>query len=175
MSFVINPYAFERVNLVQNGDFSNISGMGVTGGGWYNNTPPSWLTQSTARDSGFSVLLSGGQYRANLNTLSQTVSPTLPNFYPLYQEIASLPFERTYTAAWTISSLNNNSYFLGAALFASSLGTAPLVIYSSPFDNATRTVSMTTNPVPANTVIIIAFWQASYTAPGITNVQLYAD
>lgn len=179
MSFIIDPYRFQRTNLIQNGDFSNVSGMGVTGGGWYNGVPPMWSTESNIANAGYSVLLLEGKYYANLNTLSVTegTSTTTTKFQPLYQEIAALPIQTTLTATWTIRSLNGYSYTMGAAFYVGAWNSNNnfVAAYTSPFDANTRTVSLVTSNFPANTLITFAMWQASNTAPGVTDLTIYAD
>jgi hypothetical protein len=173
MSLLINPYSLTRVNLVQNGDFKNVSGMPQSGP-WYGGVPPLWTSIAAGSTSGFTVLNNGGVFYANLQTLSETNSPTAPNFRPLYQVIAPIPYTRIFVATWSVVSLTGSNYFNGAAIYPNSLSDTPLVLYSSPFDNQSRTVSMSAS-VPANTLTLLAFWQAAGTAPGITNVTLYAD
>lgn len=173
MSLLINPYSLTRVNLVKNGDFKNVSGMPQSGP-WYGGVPPLWQSISASSGSPFTVLNNSGTFYANLNTLSETNSPTAPNFRPLYQVIAPIPYTRTFLATWSIISLNGSNYFNGAGIYPNNLSATPLVIYASPFDNQSRTASMSVS-VPANTSTILAFWQAAGTAPGITNVTLYAD
>jgi hypothetical protein len=178
MSFIIDPYRFQRTNLIQNGDFSNVSGMGVTGGGWYNGVPPMWSTQSNVANAGYSVLLLEGKYYANLNTLSVTEGiTTTTKFQPLYQESAALPIQTTLTATWTIRSLNGYSYTMGAAFYVGAWNPNNnfVAVYTSPFDANTRTVSLVTSNFPANTLITFAMWQAGNTAPGVTDLTIYAD
>lgn len=179
MSLIIDSYRFQRTNLIQNGDFSNVSGMGVTGGGWYNGVPPMWSTESNIANAGYSVLLLEGKYYANLNTLSVTEGTVdvTTKFQPLYQEMSALPIQRTLTATWTIRSLNGYSYTMGAAFYEGSYN--PLnnfvAVYTSPFDANTRTVTLVASNFPANTLITFAMWQVGNTAPGVTDLTIYAD
>lgn len=42
----LTPAAFAAVSI-NNGNFSNVSGMTNAGGGWYHGTPPSWSISGT--------------------------------------------------------------------------------------------------------------------------------
>jgi hypothetical protein len=165
------------VNLVQNGKFSDISGMGVTGGGWYNNIPPMWATDSEIANGGYSVLLLEGKYYANLNTLSVTEGTNFvtTKFLPLYQEIAPRPTQRTLTATWTIRSLNGFPYHMGAAFYEGKLALNNFVaVYNSPLDANTRIVSLVARNFPANTLITFAMWQSGTNAPGVSDLTIYS-
>jgi hypothetical protein len=170
MSFVINPYFFQNVNVVKNGDFSNVSGMGVTGGGWYNNTPPSWVTESPNRNAGYSVLQLEGKYYANLNALSSSSV-----FQPLWQNTVYSTSGSIFTATWTIRSLNGYPYTMGAAFYEEDAFDFPIATYTSPFDANTRTVSLATPALGPFALISFAMWQSGNTAPGVTDLTIYAS
>lgn len=177
MSFFINPYTLTKRNLVSNGDFSNLTGLTIHSGEWYGGVPASWQSESSA-SSAYSVKLSGGKYYANLNQLSQTevVGNTATVFKPLYQAIAALPIQRTLTATLTVISLTGAPYSMGVALYVGPYtANNILALYNSPFDAVTRTITLVANNAPANAAFTLAVWQAGNTAPGVTDVTLYAD
>ncbi len=160
---------------ITNGDFQDLTGLTVQGGGWYNGVPAGWSSNTTART--YNVLdWNSGNFAANLQTLSQTS----PSFAPLYQSAGLLDSASKVSLSFTILHFQVDPN-VGLGIFDTnnsnnyndwtSLKLAPTGGYTS----AGSFTLETTVPIAAGIYIGVAFWQGPTSAAGIDNVSIIPE
>ena len=151
---------------VSNGDFSNLSGLTNTGGGWYGGVPTGWSTQAAA--SNYTVL----NGVANL----QSLGPASP-FHPLYQDLGTTDSLSTITLSFDLFALTGGPYNVGVGIYNTS-GANPTwsgVITFGTY-NTTGSYNLVANNVAAGTPFTVAFWNPNgFAAAGLDNVSVIPE
>lgn len=175
---------------VENGDFSDLSGLTAVGSGWHAGVPRGW--ESTAKDTNYSVL-SAGSHTAPVCNLSQLGfllqdAGTLTDASDVVLEfdVADVFLQKgTYTYGGFGSVRHHGSFDfneqsaqapadtwsarvrIGAALLDGNR--QPLV--HGEFRGGKRQ-KLTARHVPAGTKVIVEFWMTGDTLPALDNVTI---
>ena len=152
--------------IVTNGDFEDLTGLTVQGGGWYNGVPAGWSGINTT----YTVYDTGSTHVANLGQLAGDGSS--PAFF-LSQSVGTTDVTGIVTLTFDLPATFGSVYNVGAG------------IYAAPFTNGTNyafaqftgtgpQVLTTSSPVAAGTPLSIAFYLVTppSNAPALDNVMI---
>jgi autotransporter-associated beta strand protein len=159
---------------VTNGSFTNLTGLSVTGGGWYGGVPAGWTsTASTAATNPYTVLNSGGTNYANLGTLAPTNTPATN---VLRQNVGTVDITSDIRLTFTTKSLSAGQLAsMTSGIYDSALAfnTSPLATNASGLISTNpSSITYTARGVGPGTSLYIAFWNLNQYAAGITGLSI---
>jgi autotransporter-associated beta strand protein len=152
------PTARAGTLSVTNGSFTNLTGLTDNGGGWYGGIPAGWSTGTTPANA-YTVLLSGGTYYANLQTLGAA-------WPPFEQNVGTVNVTSDIQLTFTLATLSGSSSAYAAIYYGTN------VSYNSYSANGS-TYTITVRGVDTGTSVTTSFWNVNAaTAPGLTGVSI---
>jgi len=149
--------------IVTNGNFQNLAGLAVTGGGWYGGVPTGWSGLSYP---GYEILDAGsGNYIANLQQLASTSQY-------LSQSVGTTDLTGNVTLTFDLPGTLGTTYTVGVVIARGPIGNNDVLIYA-PFTNVTGTQTLTATNVASGTPLSVGFFYLSYVhAPALDNVSI---
>jgi len=157
-----NTAIVAQTTLVNNGDFTDLTGMGAQGGGWYWGLPTGWNGVSNF----YAVYDNGGNFIANLSQVSST-NP----WSPLSQNIGLLDVDSDVTLYFDISGpFNPNPSTVGIAVYGVGSSGNQGILYNNTFGDGLNQSLLVEN-VAAGTELEIAFWTTGG-VPALDNVYV---
>jgi len=142
---------------IANGDFSDLAGLKSVGqGGWYSGVPEGWESDSKNPSYSANNLAGTNPPVCNISTLGF-----------LLQEAGTLASSADVTLKFDVENTWSPTASLGAALLDGNR--QPLV--NAEF-KAGAGQTLTAKAVPAGTKIIVEFWAAGGTLPGLDNISI---
>lgn len=157
ISFIALACQSEAALLVNNGNFSDLTGLTPIGGGWYDGVPSGW----TGSPGNYSVLVTGSGVWANVGSLV-TVTP----WNPLHQDVGTVDSTGPVTLTFNMPSLAFSSP-LTAVIYDTS--DSALSAVTSITTTGVHQIT-TTSDVSAGTAIRISFWGSG----ALTDVSIAA-
>ncbi|NBS50248.1 MAG: hypothetical protein EBS97_06525 [Verrucomicrobia bacterium] len=172
MTFLSAVESHSALSLI-NGDFQDLTGLTITGGGWYGGVPTGWSGSSFP---GYEIYNNGAgsNFVANLNQLSKTI----PSFVALRQSAGLLDSSGIVTLTFDVADLSTG-FDMNAGIFNTQNSVnyddwTPLALPPTSITTTGSQTLSTAAPIAAGTYIGVAFWAPSG-APVIDNVNVVPE